>query len=50
MQLSDTDLSRIVRLLEGGAEIIIRLAILPREADKARQMRQMSRKLRKKSK
>ena len=48
MKISDTDINRIIRLLENGAEIIIWLTIVPREADKARQMRQMSRKLKKK--
>lgn len=45
MKISDTNINRIIRLLENGAEIIIRLTIVPREADKARQM---SRKLKKK--
>lgn len=48
MQLSDTDLRLLLRLLRQGSEIIDRRAAKPREADTARRMRLMMKKLQKK--
>lgn len=47
-QLSDTDLRLLLRLLRQGSEIIDRRAAKPREADTARRMRLMMKKLQKK--
>jgi len=48
MELAKTDIDSIIRLLEVGADIIDRYAASPHECDKARLMRNMSRKIRKK--
>jgi hypothetical protein len=46
--VSRTDLNTLVRMLESSAAIIDHYAIKPREQDKARLMRRMAKKLRKK--
>ena len=48
MKLSATDTDRLIHLLDRAARLIDKYAMKPREADKARCMRQMIKKLQKK--
>lgn len=47
MELCKTDIRNLIRLLDGSAELIDKYCKKPRESDKARQCRKMSKKLRK---
>ena len=46
LTLCKTDTKRLIRLLEVSAEIIEKRSVKPSEADKSRQLRLMSKKIR----
>lgn len=48
MELCKTDIKDLISLLENSAAVIDKYAVKPCEQDKARQLRKMSKKLKKK--